>query len=92
MANLDDIEIPQAIQTLEDYDNQTQLATIESLIEHTEPKTEKAYISRMTTMVHLEEVANIKRLPCSNLKNVILVLHSRMDRTFKIQKEVIIIC
>lgn len=46
------------------------------------------YIQALTSLLHLEELANSKRVQEFNLENVQLKLHSSVDRVFKINYEV----
>lgn len=75
----DEFEIPECILKLEVYNDLSKLDEVKNLYDQLEFGSEKWYISKFTTLIHLEEAATRKRLANSNLTEVEIYPKSRQE-------------
>lgn len=78
-------QIPEDIKELVMNENVLKLTTIKAAYEKFDTNTEDYYISKYTTMLHMEEAEDMKRLAKYEIENAELSLKSWTDKLFFIK-------
>lgn len=79
-----EFKIPECILELEVKNIKSELQNVKNLYEDLECGTQEWYISKHTTLIHLDEAATMRTLAENDLKKVQLSLKSQKDCTFAI--------
>lgn len=74
MEPLNEYTLPDNIRQLEFHKDKSELKTFEKLF--SEPKSKQNYIERWTTLIHMEEAANMRPMKDYDLKGVKIKIDS----------------
>lgn len=80
----DSFEVPYNIWKLETHSDKAILKDLEDLYSNEDNESESIYFSRMRDMIHMEEMAQLKRMAAYDLENVQLRVKSHKNRTLTV--------
>lgn len=90
LFEMNEFRIPDDIRKLETSDDKVVQKNLEELyLKNDDSETESLYFSRFTNMIHMEEMASLKRISSYDMKSMQLRLKSHTNRTFTIENKVI---